>query len=334
MSLSERNALRSNQDRVPHYAIVVATRNRGTKIVPLMESVLANEVRDFEMVIVDQSADDVTRRALCPFLGDGRIRYVHSHLAGTSRARNLGVSTTTAPIIVITDDDCIVPKNWLSGLGLPFQRQEVGVVFCSVAPVPVDAPGLTPHVIFDGNLLVRDVTDLWRRSTAGLALGAGMAVRRTAFDDVRGFDELLGPGAKFGAAEDNDLCWRGLLRGWSTFQCADVTVLHDGFRTLDEVRSLVMRDMYGLGGTLAKYLRNGKWQAAALLMTWVLRLGLIEPAKDLIAGRRPRGFRRPLALLHGVADGFRTSIDPTYLVYALNSSAAQEAVGSGAVAPR
>lgn len=321
----EGNALRSSDDCVPRYAIVVATRNRGTKIVALMESVLANEVHDFEMVIVDQSTDDITRRALSPFLEDGRIHYLHSRLVGTSRARNLGVSMTAAPIIVITDDDCTVPKNWLSVLGLPFQRyQEVGVVFCSVVPVPVDAPGLTPSVLFDENLLVRDVGDNWRRLRAGHGafMGAGMAIRRATFNDVHGFDELLGPGAKFGAAEDNDVSWRALLRGWITFQCADVAVVHDGFRPFIEARALINRDMYGLGGTLSKYLRVGRWEVAALLANLVLRYGAIGPARDLLAGRRPRGFRRPYQLLRGLADGLRTPIDRASLVFAMNSSTA------------
>lgn len=309
----------------PRYAVVVATRDRGRKIVALMESVLASEVHDFEMVIVDQSTDDVTRRALSPYLRDVRIRYLHSHLIGTSRARNLGVSATTAPIIVITDDDCVVPKCWLSTLGLPFQQHpDVGVVFCSVEPVPVDAPGLTPHIVFDGNFLIRDVRDLWRRSAKGFALGAGMAIRRTMFNDVRGFDELLGPGATFGAAEDNDLSWRGLMRGWLTFLCADVAVVHDGFRTLDEVRSLVDRDMYGVGGALSKYLRVGKWEVAVLLASLVLRLGVVEPGRDLVAGRRPRGFRRPFMLLRGVADGLRKPINSTHLTFASNSSSVSQ----------
>lgn len=309
----------------PRYAVIVATRDRGTKIVALMESVLDSEVHDFEMVIVDQSADDSTRRALAPFLHDVRIRYVHSHLTGTSRARNLGVSATTAPIIVITDDDCVVPKCWLSALGLPFQRYpEVGVVFCSVEPVPVDAPGLTPSVVFDGNFLVRDVRDLWRRSADGFALGAGMAIRRTMFNDVCGFDELLGPGSKFGAAEDNDLSWRGLMRGWLTFLCADVAVVHDGFRPLEEVRSLVDRDLYGVGGALSKYLRIGRWEVVGLLASLAFRLGVMEPGRDLLAGRRPRGFRRPYMLLRGVADGLRTPIDPAHLTFAVNSSSARK----------
>jgi GT2 family glycosyltransferase len=309
----------------PRYAVIVATRNRSTKIVALMESVLASEVHDFEMVIVDQSTDDLTRRALTPYLHDVRIRYLHSHLTGTSRARNLGISTTTAPIIVITDDDCVVPKCWLSALGSPFQRYpEVGVVFCSVEPVPVDAPGLTPHIVFAGNFLVRDIRNLWRRSANGFALGAGMAVRRTMFNDVCGFDELLGPGAKFGAAEDNDLSWRGLMRGWLIFLCADVAVVHDGFRTLKEVRSLVERDMYGVGGALSKYLRVGRWEFAALLASMILRLGVMEPARDLVAGRRPRGFRRPYMLIRGVADGLRTPINSTHLTFALNSSSVSQ----------
>ena len=321
MSVEQQNTSWSGEHCAARYAIVVATRGRGRKIVPLIESVLANEVCDFEMVIVDQSSDDVTRRAISPFLKDGRIRYLHSRLTGTSRARNLGISKTTAPIIAITDDDCIVPKQWLFALGSAFQRYpDVGVVFCSVEPVPVDVAGWTPHIVFKASLLVRNVSELWRRSIDGFALGAGMAIRRTMFNDVGGFDELLGPGAKFGAAEDNDLSWRGLLGGWQTFLCADVAVVHDGFRNLEEVRSLVDRDMYGLGGALSKYLRVGRWEVAALLASMVLRLGATAPARDLLAGRRPRGFRKVYKLLCGVAAGLRAPIDRNHLVYALNSS--------------
>jgi GT2 family glycosyltransferase len=272
------------------------------------------------MVIVDQSSSKATELAVAPYLADARIRYVHTPLAGASRARNLGVSLTTAPIIAITDDDCIVPKDWLSSMSRPFRdHADVGVVFCSVEPVPVTMPGHTPHIIFEQNRIVRTTMDVWKRSSRALSLGAGMAVRRKTFEAVSGFDELLGPGAKFGAVEDNDLSWRSLLCGWATFQCADVRVLHDGFRNLDELRSLVLRDMYGVGGTIAKYLRAGKWQIVWMLMDWLLRLGIILPARDLLGGHRPRGFRRPFIIMHGIVDGFRTPLNRPRLLYHSNS---------------
>ncbi len=305
----------------PSYAVVVATRGRGAQIVPLLRSVVASDAADFEMIIVDQSTDDSTKVAIAPYLNDNRIRCLTSKSIGLSRARNLGISMTTAPIIAITDDDCIVPTNWLSTFGEAFERYpEVGVAFCSVKPVPVEAPGLTPHIIFERNFVVRDVQEQWRRSANGFVLGAGMAIRRAMFDELRGFDELLGAGARFGSSEDNDLSWRGLLRGWQVYLCADIAVMHDGFRSLKEVRALVTRDLYGVGGALAKYIRFKKWGAARLLLAISLRFGVVEPFKDLCDGRRPRGFRRPFILLHGVLDGMRTPINSNFLIYTLNTS--------------
>lgn len=307
----------------PRFAIVVATRDRGNKIVQLVESVLKSDVSEFELIIVDQSSNDTTRQAVSAFLTDKRIRYLHSTLHGASRARNLGVSKTTGIIIVITDDDCIVPSNWLSTLDAPFQRYpDVGVVFCSVAPLEVRENGWTPQALFTENRLFSTLTEFWQRSRHSFALGAGMAIRRSTFTDVRGFDELLGPGAKFGSAEDNDLSWRGLLQGWQTYLCADVVVVHDGFRTPDELRLLLDRDLYGLGGALSKYLRAGRWDAAKLVASVVIRLGATEPAKQLMAGHWPRGFRRPYMLLRGIVDGLRTPMLHHSKLFVCNSSLA------------
>lgn len=302
--------------RQSRYAIVVATRDRGAKIVPLIQSIQASEVQDFELVIVDQSSTDATAGAIAPFLADSRIRYVHSCVPGTSRARNAGIALTTAPIIAITDDDCIVPRNWLTEIGRPFDTHpKVGVVFCSVEPVPVDAPGHTPHIIFQANRVVASVADIWAHTDAGLALGAGMAIRRTMMADVYGFDELLGPGARFGAAEDNDLSWRGLLRGWFTYHCAEVSVMHDGFRTLEEVRDLTVRDFYGIGGTSAKYLRAGKWSILSFFLSWLFRFLVVHPLLDLAAGRKPHGLRRPYMLMRGLLDGLRLPVDRRSVMY-------------------
>ena len=289
---------------------------RGAKVAALLESVRASDAKDFEIVVVDQSSDDETSEAVAPFLADLRFRYVHSEIPGASRARNLGMTLTTAPYIVITDDDCIVPRNWLATITRPFEEEpRVGVVFCSVQPVPAVGPGLTPSVVFKRNRILDSTTKAWISARKGLALGAGMAIRREMLKDVPGFDERLGPGAKFGAAEDNDFSWRGLLNGWWTFQSADISVLHDGFRPMEEVRSLLMRDFYGVGGASAKYLRSGKWPIVFFLGSWILRFGVIDPGRDLLSGRRPKGFRRPYMLLLGLCDGLRMPFNRADLTY-------------------
>lgn len=293
-----------------HFAVVVATRDRGAKIAPLIESVLANTRVDFEMIVVDQSANDDTERAIAPFLTDTRLRYVRSSERGVSRGRNQGIAATTAPIIAITDDDCVVGPDWLAGIAIPFEENpRVGLQFCSVKGVPDDRPGLTPEVILTASRIVRRPATAWRLATNGLMLGAAMNIRRSMLDDVAGFDELVGPGARFGACEDNDLSWRGMYAGWWTYHNADVTVLHDGFRNLDEVRELVIRDFFGVGGVIAKYLKCGRLPVLTFLVGWLIRFGIVGPLSEALAGRKPTGLRRPYMLVRGVIAGLRTAVD-------------------------
>lgn len=306
----------------PRYAIVVATRNRGLKIVSLLESILASDDPRFELVIVDQSDGDATRRAVEPFTRDTRVRYVHTGTPGASRARNLGMSLTRAPIIAITDDDCIVPRDWLPRLTAPFARNsKIGVVFCNVDPLVVDSSGYTPQVHFQKSRTIQSAGEAWARSRKGFALGAGMALRRAILADVQGFDENLGPGSKFPAAEDNDLAWRALIHGWWVHENADVSVVHDGFRSNADLRELVKRDFYGVGGAIAKYLKTGHVGALGLLASWTVRFGLLEPAADLLEGRRPQGFRRPYLLLRGLAGGLFTPLEKHRLHYRIEPTA-------------
>jgi GT2 family glycosyltransferase len=305
----------------PSYSVIVATRDRGSKIVPLLDSIMASDDANFELVVVDQSIDDATEHAMAPYRDDPRLTVIRSTSTGLSRARNIAIAHSTAPLLAITDDDCIVPPEWLRTITAPLRDDpQVGVVFCSVKPVPVDEPGFTPYVIFTANRKLTAVGHAWKAGRSGLCLGAGMAVRRTTFDELGGFDGMLGAGARFGALEDNDFSWRGLLKGWATYHTCDVTVVHDGFRNLEEFRVLVARDLFGVGGGVAKYVRTGRLGVISLIGPWLWRFGIAEPFRDLRARRRPRGFRRPIMLVRGLMAGLRTPLDRETLMYENNEA--------------
>ena len=142
-----------------------------------------------------------------------------------------------------------------------------------------------------------------------------MAVRRLMLEDVRGFDESLGPGGLFPACEDNDIAWRGLVHGWWIAENADVAVRHDGFRSLEQLREHGIRDFYGIGGTLAKYLKSGHFRVAAMFIPLLCRFGVVDPARELLNRRVPRGLRRPYMLVRGLVDGLRTPLDRTTMCY-------------------
>src|SRR4029079_1375471 len=88
-------------------------------------------------------------------------------------------------------------------------------------------------------------------------MGAGMAVRRRAVLSLGGFDEQLGPGGRLRSGEARDLAARALVAGWWVLQIPDAYVVHHGFRTWVEGRSLTRRDWFGIGAAYAKQLKIG-----------------------------------------------------------------------------
>jgi glycosyltransferase involved in cell wall biosynthesis len=79
-----------------------------------VESVLAQDEPDFELIIVDDSTDE-TRNWLAT-LTDPRIKVIlPERRRGVSAARNIGIAAARAPIIAFLDsDDCYLPQR-LSG---------------------------------------------------------------------------------------------------------------------------------------------------------------------------------------------------------------------------
>ena len=69
---------------VPQVSAIICTRNRGDKIAAAVTSVLSCDHPSFDLTIIDQSTDDLTRDAVAA-IGDPRVRYVHSTEPGLSR---------------------------------------------------------------------------------------------------------------------------------------------------------------------------------------------------------------------------------------------------------
>jgi GT2 family glycosyltransferase len=188
-----------------------------------------------EVLVVDSaSASDDTRT-----VADSRgVRVVRAPRKGLSRARNLGVSETSADVVVFTDDDCRPQPQWLNHLADGFDAAEVGFVLGQVRAdvdnphLPFDAARPRPRARFAG------ATD-----PIELGNGACMAFRRAAWDACGGADERLGAGTRLRSAEDHDLFVRLLHHGWTGVYEPDALVLHRDWRTHREV----VRYNWGVG---------------------------------------------------------------------------------------
>jgi hypothetical protein len=189
---------------------------------------------------------------------------------------------------------------------------DVALVFSNVVPPSYDRQlGYVPAYERTTDRLVRSIgATCW-----GRGLGAGMALRRDVVLDIGGFDEEIGPGARFRSGDDWDLELRLLLKGWYVYETANLWVLHHGFRTYAEGRRHSSLCWYGMGTVVAKPVRAGHPQAFGIA-AWQLLANAAAPAMvDLVHLRRPRGLGRIWAFSRGFTRGLLTRVDRIDLKY-------------------
>jgi len=280
---------------------VVPTRNRPDDAAPCAGSILGNAGDDFELVMVDQSDDDATERALAVYAGDRRFRYVRSSSRGASAARNVGVEQSTAPIIAFTDDDCRVSTDWLQQTSSLFEREpEAALVFGKVS-IPDELKGKGFAAEFEPHQ--RAYYREFPPAHVTWGLGANMSARRSMFERLGTFDPLLGPGSPFRAGEEYDLAIRALAAGYKVVNAAEIAVFHLGVREGDEASKLMRGYGRAVGATLTKHVRLGTRKSKVLFLSWFTHVagkGLL----NAVRGKRPTG----LGLVGGMLAGAYLSL--------------------------
>jgi glycosyltransferase involved in cell wall biosynthesis len=266
------------------------------------------------VILVDQSTNDATERAVEDLRHEPRFSYLRSSTVGLSRARNIGLRAAQTDVVAFTDDDCEVPEDWAAAMQSIFSEfPDVAIAFCSVKAGPfAEAAGFVPAYECRGTRIVDRVIG----KCGARGIGAGLAVSRKAMLDVLGgFDEMLGAGGSFPSCEDGDAAVRALLAGFQVCETDRSFVLHHGFRTWDEGRALSQRDWVGIGAAYAKPLRAGRWDFSPVPLYELLAKALWPPIDDVLHLRKPRGLARGYHFLRGFAMGCRTPLDYQKLLF-------------------
>jgi glycosyltransferase involved in cell wall biosynthesis len=258
----------SDPTTATHVSAIICTRNRGDKIAAAAQSVLACEYPSFDLTIIDQSTDDLTREAVEKLsAGDDRLRYVHSTEPGLSRAYNNGVRRTHGEILVFTDDDCLVDPDWIGLIVTAFEAEPDGDLLYGrvIAAGETDSDvALTPA------LTLAEPERLAKGEGFRIfGMGANFAARRRLFDRAGGFDEMLGGGGPLWSSQDFDLEYRAYQAGCVVLLRPEVYVRHDGRRESEDWPKLLLAYGSGDGAFYMKHVRcrdpYATWLFAKLL---------------------------------------------------------------------
>lgn len=294
-------------------SIVMSTRNRGASVTPAVTSVLRDQHCSWEVILVDQSTDDATERALAEagLLADLRLLYHRTSTTGVSRGRNEGIRLARGEVVAITDDDCIVPEGWAGEYLVRFRAApELSLVFAGVRAADGMGEGWIPtyEPLVVGP--IRPSIEI----TRSLGLSANMGVRRSAFRTIAPFDELLGPGTAFGGGEDTDIGYRALRAGLGVYASDEPAVVHYGIRRGGDISAHGSLYLRGMALMHLKHARCGDLDMLLPVGRELLRWSR-EALGHLVRGRRPSGLRAAAGLLGGIAASFRCDVDRRRRLY-------------------
>ncbi len=201
----------------PLFSLVMATRGRVLEIREFLESLLRQECKDFDLTIVDQNDDERLRGLVEEFSPRMSIKWLRVNVRGLSVSRNVGLKEINGEIIAFPDDDCIYPPDLLRNIATAFTSSAFDLV--SVKSVDEESQRSS------NGYWKRHPQKITSRNVIGTIVSYSFFVRATALKSAR-FDERLGVGAYFGAAEEIDFVLQLLQAGASGYYFSNWHVYH------------------------------------------------------------------------------------------------------------
>ncbi|MET9202545.1 glycosyltransferase [Gordonia sp. NPDC003585] len=260
--LPERAAHDSVPADLPPVSVVLCTRDRTAAATRAVESLLAMDYPQFEVVVVDNAATTLDTWRYVDSLADPRVRAIHASVPGLAAARNRGLEAATHAIVAFTDDDVVVDRYWLERLVAPLSDPAVA---CVTGLVPAAQLRTAAQCTFEQR--VRWANSLERREyrrddpshgklfpfrVGDYGTGANFAVRRSVAFALGGFDEALGAGSPAKGGEDIDWFVRTIVAGHTLVFEPDAITWHQHRDDDDALSAQAHGYGLGLGAWLTK----------------------------------------------------------------------------------
>ena len=288
----------------PPISVVVPTRNRPEMLKRALESLRPTLGPDDELLVVDSASDDPEQTEVVA--REFGARTVRCSRKGETVARNAGWRAAGHELVAYCDDDVWVDRGWTDAFAAALGAHPEVAFVTGRIDIPPDQTVVGLAV----SILDRDEPASYDARTPGhLGHAASMAIRRAALEQVGGFDEVLGAGARFEAGPEGDLFDRLFAAGWRGRYEPAARAWHDQWRR--RLRVIVRLDYgygKGSGARLAKLARAGDRKRFRLVAAEYLWHWGISQLPGPLRRRDRLIVAMTLARLAGVAVGFVTGM--------------------------
>lgn len=236
-------------------SVIIPTYNSGNYIKDAVDSVLVQNYKNIEVIVVDDGSTDNTKGILSGYIERGEIHYSYQDNAGLAAARNTGIAVSMGEFIALLDADDVWVSDKISRQVELITASSADMVFADFHNFTErgiiienkntekieDGLPVTFHMLFDINNFIYPSTAL---------------IRRDVFSECGFFDTSLN------AVEDYDMwlriarkfCIIGINEPLSLIRIHESNMSKDISRMLDNELKVILKQRDDVG-TL-KYLRR------------------------------------------------------------------------------
>ncbi len=253
----------------PKLTVLIPTRERPDRLQRCLESILASKypADRIALIVVDNAPQTTATRLLVESYAEGTdILYIREDSVGSASARNRGLCAVDTEIVLMTDDDTVVDRHWLSEMARAFNSlPEATAVSGLLLPMELDT---APQIWFEeyggfSRGFDRRIFDLGENRPGGEPLfpwttglfgtGNNFAFRTAAIRELGGFDAALGNGTPALGGVDSEILLRTIITG-HTIVYEPRAVVHHAHRPN---YATLQRQIYAYGaGMIACHLKT------------------------------------------------------------------------------
>lgn len=167
---------------IPKISVIIPVFDRAQMVADAVESTLAQEGVEVEVVVVDDGSTDGTAHVIDGLASsDARVRAMHQPNAGPSAARNVGVAASSHPLITFLDSDDLMAPDRLARQVAALDRTPGAEIVIAKESLLIADGVEVPRVIAQRGVPIS--VPMWNVMT--------MLLTRSLWDRIGGFDESM-----------------------------------------------------------------------------------------------------------------------------------------------
>lgn len=123
-------------EKSPLLSVVVPIYNGEAYLSGTLDSILASEYRELEVILIDDGSEDKSVQICRAYAqSDARVRYIHTENAGIVAARNRGMDAAAGEYICFCDQDDEVDARMYALLIQKLQAEDAQIGVCSTGRI-------------------------------------------------------------------------------------------------------------------------------------------------------------------------------------------------------